>query len=177
VLAAVPGSRLLLKAAGLACPATRARITGFFSTHGVDPVRLDLRAWTHGYSGHLETFHEIDIALDCFPYPGITTSLEALHMGVPVVTRSGDRFVARFGEMILHAIGHPEWIAQNEDRYVTVAAALASDISSRQALRQRLRDDLLASPLCNPRAFTAALEEALRTAWRRWCAQPQPPGV
>ncbi|NDE71777.1 MAG: tetratricopeptide repeat protein, partial [Actinobacteria bacterium] len=84
VLLATPGSRLLLKATGLACSATRARIAGVFAGHGIDPARLEFRAWTQGYAGHLSTFDEIDIALDCFPYPGMTTSLEALLMGVPV---------------------------------------------------------------------------------------------
>jgi protein O-GlcNAc transferase len=169
VLARVPGSRLLLKAAGLADPATQRRIAGIMGDHGVDPARLDLRPWVRGQVAHLAVYDEIDIALDCFPYPGVTTSLEALLMGVPVVTLAGDRFVGRFGEAILTAIGHPEWIAPDQERYVAIAAGLAADPRLRRHLRGRLRQELLASPLCDPRSFAAALEDAFRRIWRDWC--------
>lgn len=169
-LAQVPGSRLLLKAAGLACPATRRRIEGVFAARGIAPQRLDLRAWTSGHAAHLATFEEIDVILDGFPYPGMTTSLEALLMGVPVVTLAGDRFAARIGAAILAALRHPEWIARDEDAYVAIAAGLAQDRAARAALRRHLRGELLASPLCDARGFTRALEAAFREAWRRWCA-------
>ena len=171
VLAAVPGSRLLLKATGLACPATRRRIADVFAENGIAPERLDLRAWTSGYAGHLATFDEIDIALDPFPYPGITTTLEALLMGVPVVTMAGDRYIGRYGEALLRPAGHPEWIARNEDDYVAIARRLALNPAERRMLRQRLRDELLASPLGDATGFTRAFESGLRSAWRGWCAR------
>lgn len=171
VLDRVPESRLLLKAAGLASPAVRRRLFAFFEDRGIAPDRLDLRAWTSGHAGHLSTFDEIDVALDCFPYPGMTTSLEAILMGVPVVTLAGDRFAARIGEAILTAIGHPEWIARDEDDYVAIAARLARDTERRADLRQRLRGELLASPLADAQTLTRGLEAAFRTAWRRWCAE------
>jgi len=169
VLAHVPGSRLLLKAAGLADPLARRRVAGFLHDHGVDPARLDLRSWTDGHADHLAAYGEVDVMLDCFPYPGMTTSMEALLMGVPVVTLAGDRFAARIGEAILTAIGHPEWIAPDQERYVAIAAGLAADPRLRRHLRGRLRQELLASPLCDPRSFAAALEDAFRRIWRDWC--------
>jgi protein O-GlcNAc transferase len=169
VLAHVPGSRLLLKAAGLADPLARRRVAGFLHDHGVDPARLDLRPWTDGHADHLAAYGEVDVMLDCFPYPGMTTSMEALLMGVPLVTLAGDRFAARIGEAILSAVGHREWIAPDQDRYVAIAAGLAADPRLRHHLRGRLRQDLLASPLCDPRSFTAALEDAFRAIWRNWC--------
>ena len=180
VLKRVAGSRLILKAAGLASPAVRRRIGDFFAARGIAPERLDLRVWTGGYPAHLATFGEIDVVLDCFPYPGMTTSLEALLMGVPVVTLAGDRFVARIGEAILAAVGHPEWIAADADGYVAIAASLAGDPERLAGLRGRLRDELLASPLGNPRRFTQGLDAAFRDAWRRWCREhpgQSPPGA
>ena len=180
VLKRVAGSRLILKAAGLASPAVRRRIGDFFAARGIAPERLDLRVWTGGYPAHLATFGEIDVVLDCFPYPGMTTSLEALLMGVPVVTLAGDRFVARIGEAILTAVGHPEWIATDAEDYVAIAASLAGDPERLAGLRGRLRDELLASPLGNPRRFTQGLDAAFRDAWRRWCREhpgQSPPGA
>jgi protein O-GlcNAc transferase len=169
VLACVPGSRLLLKAAGLVDPAARQRIADILRAQGIDPARLDLRPWTRDHAGHLAAYGEVDVMLDCFPYPGITTSMEALLMGVPLVTLAGDRFVTRYGAAILTATGHPEWIAPDQDRYIAIAAGLASDPALRAHLRESLRQDLLASPLCDPRSFTAALEDAFRAIWRNWC--------
>jgi protein O-GlcNAc transferase len=174
VLDRVPGSRLLLKAAGLADPAARRRIAQAFAGHGIDPARLDLRPWTRDHADHLAVYGEVDVMLDCFPYPGMTTSMEALLMGVPVVTLAGDRFVARIGEAILTAIGHRDWIADDADRYVAIVAALADDPARRARLRESLRPDLLASPLCDPASFTAALEDAFRDAWRDWCRSGNP---
>ena len=169
VLGRVPRSRLLVKAAGLALPAVRGRIGAFFEDRGIAPERLDLRAWTGSYATHLATFEEIDVVLDCFPYPGMTTSLEALLMGVPVVTLAGDRFVSRIGEAILRTVGHPDWIARDEDGYVAIAAALAGDRERLAALKGSLRGELLASPFADPKRFTSGLEAAFREAWRRWC--------
>jgi predicted O-linked N-acetylglucosamine transferase (SPINDLY family) len=173
VLERVPGSRLLIKSGGLASPAVRRRIGAFFEDRGIARERLDLRAWTRGYAGHLDTFAEIDVALDCFPYPGMTTSLEAILMGVPVVTLAGDRFAGRIGEAILKVIGHPEWVARDEEAYIAIAQGLALDREGRAGLRRDLRQALLASPLANPRRFTSGLEAALRAAWRGWCRDRQ----
>jgi predicted O-linked N-acetylglucosamine transferase (SPINDLY family) len=169
VLRQVPDSRLLLKAAGLAAPVVRQRLAGFFEGHGISPARLDLRALVQGYDRHLSTYDEIDIVLDCFPYPGITTSIEAILMGVPVVTLKGDRFVSRFSEAILSAIGHPEWIARDEDGYVAIAARLAAVSDERIALRRALRSAFLSSPINDPVPVVRAVEDGLRRAWRAWC--------
>ncbi len=48
---------------------------------GLPADRVELRGWAPDYLSHLRSFNDIDIALDCFPYPGITTSMEALLMG------------------------------------------------------------------------------------------------
>ena len=173
VLGRVPDSRLLIKAAGLASPVVRHRVGAFFGDRGIAHERLDLRGWTRGYADHLATFNEIDVALDCFPFPGITTSLEALLMGVPVIALKGDRFVSRFGEAILKTMGHPEWIADDEGAYIAIAAGLAGDPAHRHALKGRLRGDLLASPFADPGRFTRGLEAELQHAWRRWCEDRQ----
>ena len=95
-------------------------------------------------------------------------------MGVPVVTLAGDRYVGRFGEALLRPIGHPEWIARNEEDYIAIATGLALDLTGRRILRQRLRDALLNSPLTDATGFARAFEGGLRSAWRRWCADRRP---
>ena len=116
---------------------------------------------------------EIDIALDPFPYNGTTTTVEALWMGVPLITLAGDRFIARVGESILTTLGEPGWIAADAEGYVRKAVALASDLSALAEVRARLRPQLLASPLCDAPRFARNLEAAWRGMWRRWCDAQQ----
>lgn len=171
VLDRVPASRLIMKASGLASSTVRQRVRAFFEARGIAADRLDLRAWARGYGDHLAAFNEVDVVLDCFPYPGITTSLEALLMGVPVVALDGSRFVSRFGGAILEAVGHPEWLAKNEGDYVAIAAGLAGDRARLAGLKGHLRGDLLSSPIAHdPGRISGSLEAGFREAWRRWCA-------
>ena len=111
----------------------------------------------------------MDIALDPFPYAGGTTSVEALWMGVPVLTLRGDRYVAHMGESILHNMGMPEWIAADPADYAQKAAAFAADLPALTALRQSLRHRFLVSPLANAPAFARHLETAFRGMWQEWC--------
>ena len=109
----------------------------------------------------MAAYHDIDIALDTFPYNGTTTSFEALWMGVPVITLCGDRHAARVGVSLLTAAGHPEWVTQTEDEYVRTAAALIGDAARLAALRTGLRDDLRRSPLLDHAGQAARFGEAL----------------
>ena len=57
------------------------------------------------FKDHLNAYNEIDIALDTFPYNGVTTSFEAIWMGVPVLAMAGYNFNSRCGESINMNLG------------------------------------------------------------------------
>ncbi|MGE0719673.1 MAG: tetratricopeptide repeat protein [Alphaproteobacteria bacterium] len=174
ILAAVPGSRLLLKARGLDDPDTAALWRARFAAAGVAPDRLDLRGRVASTAAHLAVYDAVDIALDPFPYNGTTTTLEALWMGVPVVTLAGDRHAGRVGAAILRPLGLDDLVAADAGAYVASAVALATDAHRRATIRAELRQRLAASPLLDATDFTRAMEGALRAEWRRWCgAAPQ----
>ena len=113
LLAAVPDSRLRLKAAGLGEPSVAAHINARLERAGVDQTRVELIERTPDLAAHLALYREIDVALDTFPYHGTTTTCEALWMGVPVVTLAGDRHAARVGASLLTAAGHTSWLARD----------------------------------------------------------------
>ncbi|MDD3517033.1 MAG: tetratricopeptide repeat protein, partial [Chromatiales bacterium] len=169
VLDAVPGSRLLIKYAGGDNPDRQAWLRRLFEDAGLAPERLILE----GKAPHAEllaAYARVDVALDTFPYAGGLTTLEALWMGVPVITRGdGDRFCARHSVSHLTNAGFPELIAPNADAFVELATALARDRERRTELRNTLRERMAASPLCDGAAFARDLEAAWREMWRNWC--------
>ncbi len=170
VLRRVPESRLLMKSIGIGSPAVRGRIEAQLRDHGVDPARLETVSWSPTWLEHLALYRRIDIALDCFPYNGTTTSCEALWMGVPMIGLLGDRHAARVGASLMSRIGLSELVARDAADYVEIAARLASDRERLASLRAGMRDRLRASPLCDGPGFARRVEDAYRGMWRRWSA-------
>lgn len=167
VLQAVPGSRLFLKTKLLDNPAVRQTTRDRFAAHGIDPERLVLE----GHAPRAEllaTYNRVDIALDTFPYPGGTTSVEALWMAVPVLTRRGDSFLSRLGESICNNAGLSDWIASSEYEYVRKAVAFAQDLPRLASLRAGLRAQVLASPLFDAPRFARHFEDAMWGMWHCW---------
>jgi len=167
VLHAVPGSHLLLKSKELNDLVARAATLARFAAHGIDGERIELE----GYSpraAYLADYHRVDIALDPFPFPGGTTTVEGLWMGVPVLSRRGSRFLSHAGESLLKTAGLPQWLANDDDDYVAKAQTYAADAVSLAELRAKLRAQLLASPLCDAALFAENLGKALTGMWQEY---------
>ena len=162
VLREISGSRLILKGGAFTSRGARDRVLAGLGASGVSPDRVELRSYSTDKAGHLGAYHEIDVALDTFPYNGTTTTCEALWMGVPVVTRAGVMHASRVGASLLAAAGLPDLVAEGDDGFVRIAADLARDESRRRSLRAGLRDRVAASRLCDARAHAASWLEALR---------------
>lgn len=168
ILAAVPGARLVLSWMSLADAEERDRVRGLFAGHGVAPGRLTLVGGAPTHAGVLALYHDVDIALDPFPYSGGLTTLEALWMGVPVITLPGSRPVSRQSASLLAALGRGEWIAEDRGSYLGLAVDLAADPATRAAYRRDQRRRMSSSPLCDAPGFARAFAAALRAMWRTW---------
>jgi len=160
ILASVPNSRLLVKTRGLQDLGLRMLLLNRFGARGISADRIEVMAPILDQRQHLGTYGEIDIALDPFPYNGTTTTMEALWMGIPVVTLEGDRHAARVGASILSCLGLPDLVGRSEEEYVEIAVQLAASRSKLEVLRQSLRTRLSQSPLTDGARFTAQLEHA-----------------
>jgi predicted O-linked N-acetylglucosamine transferase (SPINDLY family) len=166
ILRKVPDSRLMLHTGA---GEHRQAVNRFFSAAGIDPQRIDF-VEKLSLPRYMDQYHQMDIALDPFPYVGGTTTCDALWMGVPVVTLAGSTAISRGGVSILSNIGHPEWIADSPEQYVEIAAALASDLPRLAEIRKNLRDQLAHSPLTDASRFARDMESAYRQMWLAWCA-------
>ena len=165
VLQAVPGCRLMLKAQQLQDTTVRESLLARFAAQAIPAERLICEG-SSSREDYLRAYHRVDIALDPFPYPGGTTSFEVLWMGVPLLTKRGDRFLSHVGETIAANAGLPEWVAEDNDDYVARAARLAADLPALAALRARLRDQVLASPLFDAARFAQHFADAMWGMWR-----------
>ncbi|QQP88852.1 tetratricopeptide repeat protein [Skermanella sp. TT6] len=163
-----PDRRLMLQTFALDVPSVRDAVAARFAAHGVAPGQLDLRR-ASGHAGLLQSYNSVDIALDPLAYSGGLTTLEALWMGVPVITLPGERFCTRHSLSHLTAAGLPGLVAEDASGYLARAEGLAADLGRLADLRGRLRDRMAASPLCDAAHFTRTLEAAFRRMWRDRC--------
>ncbi len=163
LLHALPPSRLMLKNAQMGIESEQARLLARFAAHGIAPERLLLEG-ASPREDYLAAYQRVDIALDPFPYPGGTTSVEGLWMGVPVLTLAGASALSRQGESLMRNLGLDDWVARDAEDWLARALRQASDLPALSALRAGLRERLLASPLCDAPRFAAHFEAALRSA-------------
>lgn len=170
LLGAVPGSRLVLKNPSLDDVTAQRGVRAAFRTAGVDPERLELLGLDSSSAVHLARYRNLDIGLDPFPYNGVTTTCEALWMGVPVVTLAGRTHVTRVGVSQLSNLGLTELICRTAEEYIATAVRLANDLEYLGRLRKEMRARMAASPLVDAQRFTSNLEGGYRTMWKKWCA-------
>ena len=169
ILQALPSSRMLLKAGALTDAIVREQTLARFERHGIGSDRLDLREGS-GHAEMLAEYGDVDIALDTFPFNGGMTTLEALWMGVPVVTIAGDTVVSRQSVSALANIGLAGELAfESVDAYVEGAVALASNPVRLAELRAQIRPRMAASPLRQSDQFARDLEVLYRRMWQAWC--------
>ena len=168
ILQAVPQSRLILKNASLGSSTVRERYRSLFAI-SIDPERIIFKSCLPSKKDHFSLYNEVDIALDPFPFNGVTTTCEALWMGVPVVTWRGDRHQARIGASLLTRVGLENLVAPDINGYEKTVVALAGNTALLEKLRSNMRDRLLSSPLCDGAGFARDLENVFRGIWHKWC--------
>ncbi len=164
ILLSIPDSRLIIHNKLMTDAGVAGRIRGLFEAFGVDVQRLDFRPFS---VQHLKTYHEIDIALDTFPYNGATTSCEALWMGVPVLSLVGDSSVSRMGVSILSTTGMESWLANSVTEYIDLARQHSTSLESLAKLRTELRAQLLHSHLCDEASFAVDFARCLKEMLRQ----------
>jgi predicted O-linked N-acetylglucosamine transferase (SPINDLY family) len=167
VLREIPDSTLMIGAAGEA--RTQQRLRALFEARGVDAQRLTFRART-SLTEYLAMHHEVDIALDSFPYSGGTTTSHALWMGVPVLTLGGSSLQQNQTSVILGMMQLYDWIAHDEDDFLRKAQAAVADLDALSRLRQMLRPAMAEAFQGASREVGREMEAALSAIWRRWCA-------
>ena len=170
LLKQVDNSRLILKSSISSDQRAKQQLLSLFVQNGVDASRIEILPYLP-FNEHLTQYHRVDIALDTFPYNGTTTTCEALWMGVPVITLTGNTHASRVGTSILGQIAFHEGIAASESDYIQKAVRLAGDTDFLQSWKSICRDKMQASPLMDQQGFVLKLEAAYRRIWQNRCAR------
>ena len=136
--------------------------------HDIDLACVHLQGPAPTREAYLARYGEVDMMLDSFPYPGVTTTCEALWMGVPTLSLAGDTLLSRQGAGMLVPAGLVEWVASSEDEYVEKAIQLGSDWNKLASLRAQLRKQVLSSPVYDAQRFARNFEAALWGMWQAW---------
>jgi predicted O-linked N-acetylglucosamine transferase (SPINDLY family) len=167
LLALLPAAVLKLKMRAFDDAGHREHFIARAAAHGISAQRLELL----GYGSHVDAlaaYADVDIALDPFPFSGCATSCDALWMGVPVVTRSGESMVSRQTASLLTVLDLDDLVATDNDNYVRCVLDLANATERRRALRSGLRERMQLS-IANVERHAHELSGAIREAWRSWC--------
>jgi predicted O-linked N-acetylglucosamine transferase (SPINDLY family) len=170
ILRALPTARIVVKNRWLKDPAQRDRILALFVNNGVAPERVELLSST-ARAEHFSAYCGIDLALDPFPHGGGMTTLDALWMGVPVVTFPGHAVSSRLAAASLTAASLTDFIAADLESYVALALAKAKDLPALAALRESLPARMAGTSFGDPARYAGAVEAAYRSMWQRWCAE------
>lgn len=150
ILKSVKNSKLLLKSS---TPVEIKVLSEKFKSKNV-LHSIEFISHEPNFENHLKDYQKIDIALDTFPYNGVTTSFEAIWMNVPVLTMKGYNFNSRCGESIIKNLGINFLIAQNENDYIFKARELGENKTKLFNLRKKIFDEAIKSPLFDKKSFS-----------------------
>lgn len=151
ILKSIDNSRILIEAPGLDQQEYKGKLIQRFTDRGINQNRLKLYSRKHEMQ-YLR-YHEIDIALDPFPYGGGTTTCDLLWMGVPLISLLGKRHMGRIGSCFLNQIGHPELCATSKEEYKNIAISLALNHDKLINIRSNLRIKIEKSPLMDSKSY------------------------
>jgi len=166
IFKALPTARLVLRNKQMSCLEEVENFQLRLSWVGIIPERVKIDGLL-AREDYLASYSEVDIMLDTFPYPGGTTICEALWMGVPTLTISGDTLLARQGASLLSCAGLPGWIAQSEEEYITKAIQHSANIELLSVLRESLRAQVLETALFDASRFSEQFEDAMFGMWEQ----------
>jgi predicted O-linked N-acetylglucosamine transferase (SPINDLY family) len=138
----------------------RAVVGRLLSAAGIPHERARILPQGRDDAENQARYRIVDISLDPMPYGGANGTLEALDMGVPVVTLLGRRHGERSSYSILANLGVTQTVASSGTQYVDIAVRLATDPAFMAEVRGAIREGLEHSVLTDMDGHARALERA-----------------
>ena len=167
ILISIPNSKILLKNKDLDSVKIKNDIISKFKKYSINKERLILEGESKTRKELLNIYNKIDIGLDPFPFQGNTTTIEAIWMGVPVITLKGNRYIFHFGESINSNLNMSDWIAKDNNNYISKAIKFSSNYEKLSNIRKNLRNKALKSPIFDSIRFADNFDKLLWEIWKK----------
>ena len=166
LLKITPETHLLVRNKVLDQEAHKRWFAKFFTDQGIASERLHLLGSAE-HAKFLQTYDQIDLALDTFPYNGGTTTMESLWQGVPVVCFTGDRWVSRTSATLMHAAELDEFIGGDVESYIQIATEYSTSEQRQRlhSLRSQMRTRLAQSAACDGEGLAREFEDLMLELW------------
>jgi predicted O-linked N-acetylglucosamine transferase (SPINDLY family) len=167
----LPQAKLLLKTKEFIDSTNRQRVVVDFAKRGIEGSRIELhdRSSTPDWHSHMAFYNQLDVVLDVAgANRGAATTCDSLWMGLPVITLTGNRVAERTSAALLNSIGRNEFVAKNDDEFVSIAHRVAYDVALRKEIRTGQRERMRLSPICDGKGLAMALEDAFEAMHERW---------
>lgn len=145
-----------------------------FAKYQIDASRIIFANRVNLPEDHLARLQLADLFLDTVPYNAHTTAVDALRVGLPLLTYMGRAFAGRVAASLLTAINIPELIAANQDEYESMAVDLAKNPEKLMAIRERLCANRSTTPLFNSEEFARGMEKLYQKMYERYQADLMP---
>ncbi|MEQ9409220.1 MAG: tetratricopeptide repeat protein [Fuerstiella sp.] len=171
ILDRLPDARLLIFRDTLKNDSVRTLLAQRLQQAGADLARVDF-GWDLPQAHH-DVYARFDLLLDVFPWGSGTIAYDAMWMGVPIPTITGDRGSCRATASLLHHSGFPELVAESPDSYMALVQHLAEDRQQLISLRNKLRP-AMQSTVCNAARFAHDVETCLKQFWQTYIESQQP---
>ena len=170
ILTALPHAQLRIQNKQFASADIQTLFKNRCIQQGIDINRVSIHS-PSGLTSYMNSYAEVDFLLDTFPFPGGTTTCEALWMGIPTLTLRGEHMISRQGAALLHAAGLDEWIADTTDEYEQKAIHFAQNIAALAQLRAGLRERVRVSPLFDASRFAQDFTRLIMQTYRQHIMQ------
>jgi predicted O-linked N-acetylglucosamine transferase (SPINDLY family) len=167
ILKSVPNSFLLIK--GVSQKVIQQIYTDLAEEVGISPQQIRFLEEAPSEFVHRANLQIADVILDTYPYTGATTTLEALWMGIPVVTRVGEQFASRNSYAFMTNAGIKEGIAYADQEYIEWGIRYGQERDLRHQVMWKLQQSRQTSPLWDAKAFTRQMEAAYQQMWEIYC--------
>ena len=123
--------------------------------------QVEIQDRSESFEEHLNYYEKVDLALDTFPYNGVTTTFEAIWKGIPIITMEGYNFNSRCGSSIIKNLNYENLIAKDEEDYIAKAIFYSNNLNKLAEIRDNIFETALRSPLFDNKFFTKNFEKII----------------
>ena len=159
--------KLILKSSSQSKIELEKNIFDKFSNDLIKNNQIEILEGQRDKMEHMKLYNKIDLCLDTFPYNGVTTSFEAIWMGIPVLCLTGNNFVSRCGESINKNLGLSEFIAKDTNEYIEKAIYFSKKPNFLIELRKNLRIKAKNSGIFQSKRFAEHIGNKLKEFWQK----------